>query len=135
MALMVAFQVKQHARLILTVGGLYAVLWAAVALSPWLWLSSLLFFALGAADGVWAVTRNTLAQLLVPDTLRGRAMSMVLLVTRGSWDLGRVQSGLLVDLFGATAAVLAGAAMIAASIARAWRVPLPSTAGEPPAER
>lgn len=125
MGLMVAFQVQRHARLILMVGGLYAVLWAAAALSPWFWLSAILFFALGTTDGIWSVARNTLAQLLVPDALRGRAMSVVMLVTRGSSQLGHLQAGLLVGLMGAPAAVLAGAAMIGAGVVRSWRVPLP----------
>jgi len=125
MSLMVAFHVKRHARLIIMVGGLYTVLWAATALSPWLWLSAVLFFLLGTTDGVWSVARNTLAQLAVPDALRGRVMSVVVLVTRGSSQLGRVQSGLLVDLMGAPAAVLVGAAIIGAAVARSWRLPLP----------
>jgi len=125
MGLMVAFQVQRHARVILTVGGIYAMLWAAAALSQWLWLSTILFFALGTADGVWGVSRNTLAQLLVPDALRGRVMSVVMLVTRGSSQLGTMQAGLLVGLIGAPAAVLASAAIIGASVARSWRVRLP----------
>ncbi len=92
MGLMVAFQVQHLARLIVTVGGVYAVLWAAAGLSPWLFLSVILLFALGTADGVWSVSRNTLAQLLVPDALRGRAMSVVMLVTRGGSQLGTVQA-------------------------------------------
>src|SRR5215471_1532373 len=125
MTLMVAFHVQRHARLILTVGGLYAVIWAATAVTPWLWLSAILFFALGTIDGVWSVARNTLAQLLVPDALRGRVMSVVMLVTRGSSQLGRLSSGLLVDLMGAPAAVLTGAVVIGAAIAHSWRVPIP----------
>jgi MFS family permease len=131
MSLMVAFRVKRHARLIVMVGGLYAVLWAATALSPWLGLSAFLFFALGAADGVWSVARNTLAQLAVSDALRGRVMSVVVLVTRGSSQLGRLQAGLLVDVIGAPAAVLVGAAIIGAAVARSWRLPLPDYAETP----
>ena len=128
MGLMVAFQVQRHARLILTVGGLYALLWAAAALSPWLWLSAILFFALGTADGVWGVARNTLAQLLVPDALRGRVMSVVMLVTRGGSQLGTIQGGLLVGVIGASAAVLTSAAIIGAAVLRSWRVKLPEHA-------
>ena len=116
MGLMLSFQVKRHARLILTVGGLYALLWGAAALSQWLWVSVILFFALGTTDGVWGVSRNTLAQLLVPDALRGRVMSVVMLVTRGSSQLGTMQGGLLVGLIGAPAAVLTSAAIIGAGV-------------------
>jgi len=125
MSLMVFFRVKRHARLIMLVGAIYALVWGATALSPWLALSVLLFFLLGTADGVWAVARNTLAQLVVPDALRGRVLSVVVLVTRGSSQLGRLQSGLLVDLMGVQAAVLAGAAIIGGAIAACWRLPLP----------
>jgi MFS family permease len=124
MMLMMAFHIRRHARLVLIVGSLYAVLWAATALSPWLLLSAALFFALGATDGIWTIARNTLAQLLVHDSMRGRVMSIVMLVVRGSSDAGRVQAGLLVDLAGAAAAVLIGAAVIGAGVLRSWRVPL-----------
>jgi MFS family permease len=125
MGLMLTFQVERHARLILTVGGLYALLWGAAALSQWLWVSAILFFALGTTDGVWGVSRNTLAQLLVPDALRGRVMSVVMLVTRGGSQLGTIQGGLLVGLIGAPAAVLTSAVIIGATVIRSWRVPLP----------
>lgn len=128
MGLMLTFHVERHARLILTVGALYAFLWAAAALSPLLWLSMVVFFALGTTDGVWGVARNTLAQLLVPDALRGRVMSVVMLVTRGGSQLGTIQGGLLVDLMGATAAVLTSAAIIGATVLQSWRVRLPAQA-------
>jgi len=128
MSLMVAFHIERHARLILTVGSLYTVIWAATAVSPWLLLSTILFFSLGTIDGVWSVARNTLAQLLVPDALRGRVMSVVMLVTRGSSQLGRLTSGFLVDVMGAPAAVLVSAAIIGAAIARSWRVSIPDQA-------
>ena len=128
MGLMLTFHVERHARLILTVGGLYALLWGAAALSQWLWVSAILFFALGTTDGVWGVSRNTLAQLLVPDALRGRVMSVVMLVTRGGSQLGTIQGGLLVGLIGAPAAVLTSAIIIGATVIRSWRVPLPDHA-------
>jgi MFS family permease len=133
MMLMMTFHIQRHARIVLIVGSLYAVLWAATALSPCLLLSAALFFALGATDGIWTIARNTLAQLLVHDTMRGRVMSIVMLVVRGSSDAGRVQAGLLVDLVGAKAAVLAGAAIIGAGVLRSWRVPLPESATSQPA--
>ncbi len=122
MGLMLAFHVQRHALLILTIGGLYAVLWGATALSPWLSLSVVLFFALGTTDGVWGVSRNTLAQLVVTDALRGRVMSVVMLATRGGSQLGTISGGLLVGAIGASAAVLASAVIIGACVAQSWRV-------------
>ncbi|MEA2952796.1 MAG: hypothetical protein QOJ96_2316 [Alphaproteobacteria bacterium] len=130
MGLLVAFNVERHGRLILIIGAVYTILWAAVALSPWLWLSVILLFALGTADGVWSVMRNTLAQLVVTDALRGRVMSVVMMVTRGSAQLGRVQSGLLVGLIGAPAAVLVGAVIIGAAVLRSWQVGMSDLSGK-----
>ena len=125
MVFMVAFEVKRHVHVILSAGTAYAALLTAFALSPWLGLSMILLFALGAADGIWAVTRNTLAQLLVPDALRGRVMSVVVMATRGSAPLGRVQAGFLAGLVGGPVAALVGAAVIGAAVFRSWRLHLP----------
>ncbi len=125
MGLLVTFHVERHARLILTLGAFYTILWAGFAFSEWLWVSALLSFSLGIVDSVWGVTRNTVAQLLVPDALRGRVMSVVMLVTRGGSQLGRVQSGFLVGWVGAPAAVLVGVGIIGASILASTRVRLP----------
>jgi MFS family permease len=121
MSLMVTVNVSRHGLLILTAGVLYVVLWAGFGLSPWLSISALLLFALGVVDGVWSVTRNTLAQLLVTDAIRGRVMSVVTLVTRGSSLVGRFQAGVLVEFIGGPAAVLAGAAVIGTAIIGSWR--------------
>jgi hypothetical protein len=53
-------------------------------------------------------------------------MSVVMLVTRGGSQLGTISGGLLVGLMGASAAVLASAAIIGASVIQSWRVPLPA---------
>jgi predicted MFS family arabinose efflux permease len=121
MVFMVFAQLRRHMRVILYAGAIYCVLLAAFALSPWLALSVALLFLLGTCDGIWGVNRNTLAQTLVPDALRGRVMSVVVLTTRGSAPLGRLQAGLVADLVGAPAATLVGAAVIAAAIGRWWR--------------
>jgi MFS family permease len=124
MAFMVAFQIERHVRVIMTAGALYAVLLAVFALSPWLGFSMVLLFALGTVDGIWAVTRNTLAQVLVSDELRGRVMSVVVMATRGSAPLGRVQAGFVAGLVGGPAAVLVGAAVIGTAVFCSWRLRL-----------
>lgn len=120
MVFMVITQLKRHMRVILYAGAIYSLLLAAFAISPSLTLSASLLFLLGTCDGVWGVNRNTLAQTLVPDSLRGRVMSVVVLSTRGSAPLGRLQAGFVADLVGAPAATLLGAAVIGAAIARWW---------------
>ncbi len=122
MIFMVFAQLRHHMRVIIYAGALYSFLLATFALSPWLSVSIALLFLLGICDGIWGVNRNTLAQTLVPDTLRGRVMSVVVLTTRGSAPLGRLQAGFLADIAGAPAATLIGAALIGAAIARWWKL-------------
>ena len=122
MLFMVVAQLRNHMRIILSAGAVYAVILAAFALSHWLALSVVLLFLLGTCDGIWGVNRNTLAQTAVPDNLRGRIMSVVVLTTRGSAPLGRLQAGFIADLAGASVATLIGAAVIAAAIANWWGV-------------
>src|SRR5438270_5664193 len=122
MLFMVVAQLTRHMRVILYAGAVYCLLLAPFAMSPWLALSVVLLFLLGTCDGIWGVNRNTLAQTLVPDALRGRVMSVVVLSTRGSAPLGRLQAGFLADLAGAPAATLFGAAVVAAAIARWWHL-------------
>src|SRR5581483_7266716 len=122
MAAMVTFEIGRNGRLILKLGAIYAALWAGFALSHSFWLSFALLGALGVTDAVWGVTRNTLAQMLVPDSLRGRVMSVVVLSVRGSSQLGRVQSGFLVGLLGAPLAILVGASVLAGAVAASWRL-------------
>jgi MFS family permease len=124
MLFMVVAQLTRHMRVILYAGAVYCALLAAFAMSPWLTVSVVVLFLLGTCDGIWGVNRNTLAQTLVPDALRGRVMSVVVLTTRGSAPLGRLQAGFVADLVGAPAATLIGAAIIAAAIGRWWRLRL-----------
>jgi MFS family permease len=124
MVFMVFAQLTRHMRVILHAGAVYALILAAFALSRSLPLSVALLFLLGTCDGIWGVNRNTLAQTSVPDTLRGRVMSVVVLSTRGSAPLGRLQAGFIAGLAGAPAATLLGAAVIAAAVARWWRLRL-----------
>lgn len=125
MIILVTFHVERHARLILSLGAIYTLLWAGFAFSHWLALSLVLSFTLGMVDSMWGITRNTIAQLLTTDALRGRVMSVVMLVTRGSSQLGRVQSGFLVSVIGAPAAVLVGVSVIGTAILLSLRAPLP----------
>jgi hypothetical protein len=125
MALLVAIPIERPGRFMLIVGSGYACLWAIFGFSRWFWLSVLLAFALGTIDSALGVTRNTVAQLLVPDMLRGRVMSVVMLITRGSSQLGRVQSGFVAGLIGAQPTVFLGAAIISATLLGSARLRLP----------
>jgi hypothetical protein len=65
-------------------------------------------------------TTNTLVQLLVPDALRGRVMSVYLWAVVGMAPLGSLILGSLAEAWDAPRAILLGAAVCAVSAAVAW---------------
>jgi len=121
MLLMVTFHTAHRGRVILIAGAVYTLLLVIFGLSSSLLLSMVLLFGLGAADGVWGVARNTVVQLAAPDALRGRVMSLVFLVTRGSTPLGHFNTGLLAAAIGGPGTVLLGAALVGAGLLAAGR--------------
>ena len=75
--------------------------------------------AVGGVFWVWSfASSSTAMQLLVPETLRGRAMSIAALATTGPLPLGHLLGGTLAHYFGIRAGVLATAAALA--VFSAW---------------
>jgi len=96
-----------------------ALLWAVLAfgiatmafgLSRWFPLSLAALFAVGAADQISVVMRQTTIQLATPDELRGRVTAVNMLFIGTSNQLGQVESGLVAALTNATFAVVSGGA-------------------------
>ena len=70
------------------------------ASSPWPLLSGAALFV-GGVFWVWSLAScSTAMQLLVPDSLRGRAMSVMALATTGPLPLGHLLGGTLAHAFG-----------------------------------
>lgn len=86
---------------------------------------ALLFLALvGAGDMVSTVIRNTIRQLLTPDYLRGRMVSINMIFFAGGPQLGEAEAGFAAALIGAPASVVVGGiATIVLTAAVALRVP------------
>lgn len=88
---------------------------ALFSLSTALPLSALML-ALGGFSGIAFLARaNTALQTAVPDALRGRVMSVYILLLMGVAPIGAVQLGLVASIFGAQRA-LAGESVLAAVI-------------------
>lgn len=68
---------------------------AMFGLVPWLPLALVLLAVAGAADVVSAVFRNTILQLAVPDSMRGRLSAMHIAVVTGGPRLGDVEAGVV----------------------------------------
>jgi MFS family permease len=85
----------------LLVQAMYGVLIIAFAASRILWLSDILLFLTGASLMVVFSTVTSLIQLIAPNEMRGRVMSIYMLAFRGGMPLGSLVSGWLATFLGA----------------------------------
>jgi predicted MFS family arabinose efflux permease len=85
----------------LLVQAVYGVLIIAFAVSRVLWLSDILLFLTGAALMVVFSTVTSLVQMIAPNEMRGRVMSIYMLAFRGGMPLGSLLSGWLATYIGA----------------------------------
>jgi MFS family permease len=101
----------------LSVQGIYGLLIIAFAMSRVLWLSELLLFLTGAALMVVFSTVTSLVQLIAPNEMRGRVMSIYMLAFRGGMPLGSLVSGYLATLIDAPLVIaINGALLIAVAV-------------------
>ena len=89
----------------LLVQAVYGVLIIAFAMSRVLWLSDLLLFLTGAALMIVFSTVTSLVQLIAPNEMRGRVMSIYMLAFRGGMPLGSLVSGYLATFIGAPSVI------------------------------
>jgi len=94
-----------------------------VALSTNFALSGILLIALGFAGIVFSTSANTLLQLTVPDALRGRVLSLYMLLFAGSTPIGGLLIGTLSNVIGvsATLVVCAGLCLLGIGAALVYR--------------
>ena len=85
----------------LLVQAIYGLLILAFAMSRVLWVSELLLFLTGAALMVVFSTVTSLVQLIAPNEMRGRVMSIYMVAFRGGMPLGSLVSGYLATSLGA----------------------------------
>jgi MFS family permease len=80
---------------------IYGTLILAFSLSHVLWLSEILLFLTGAALMMVFSTVTSLVQLIAPDNMRGRVMSIYMVAFRGGMPLGSLASGYFATFIGA----------------------------------
>ena len=80
-------------------------------------MSLLILVGIGAANIVFASTANTSLQLTAPDELRGRVMSVYMLLIAGSTPIGGYLTGLMAEAFGVSAAIAINAAICLLGVA------------------
>ena len=94
-ALIVAWLGRFHhmGRALLVTQAAFGVLITAFALTRVVWISDVLLFLTGAALLMTFSMTASLVQLIVPDSLRGRVMSIYMVSFRGGMPLGSLAAG------------------------------------------
>jgi MFS family permease len=101
----------------LIVQAVYGLLIIAFAVSRMLWLSDILLFLTGAALMVVFSTVTSLVQMIAPNEMRGRVMSIYMLAFRGGMPIGSLVSGYLATLIGAPMVIgINGALLVVVAI-------------------
>jgi predicted MFS family arabinose efflux permease len=90
----------------------------AFALSRALWVSHLLLLVTGAGMMIVFSLLTSLVQLIAPNEMRGRVMSVYMVAFRGGMPLGSLVTGVVVDQAGAPFAIAVNGALL--SILAAW---------------
>jgi MFS family permease len=98
---------KQGLTVIVSVG-LFGAATIAFGLSRVFWFSLLMMAAIGAADAVSTILRQTIRQLVTPNKLRGRMTSINMIFFMGGPQLGEVEAGTIAALIGAPLSVVTG---------------------------
>jgi MFS family permease len=96
----------------LLVQAVYGVLIIAFATSRVLWLSDILLFFTGLALMIVFSTVTSLIQLIAPNEMRGRVMSIYMLAFRGGMPLGSLVSGYFATLIGAPMVISINGALL-----------------------
>ena len=95
----------------------------AFALTRVLWVTHLLLLVTGAAMIVSMSLVTSLAQLIAPDEMRGRVMSIYMVAFRGGMPLGSLMSGKIADMTSAPTALVINGILLTA-----WRATSSSAA-------
>jgi MFS family permease len=98
----------------------FCILEIFFALSHLYLLSLVLIAGVGFAQIAFSATSNTALQTVTPDYLRGRVMSVYMVVFAGSVPLGNLFTGGMAHLFGAPIALLIGASLSLVAAIVGW---------------
>jgi MFS family permease len=109
---------RNQGKLLLVSVFFYGLATVIFGVSSYFWLSFLALAAVGAGDGVSAIIRNTIRQIVTPNYIRGRMTSINMIFFMGGPQLGEFEAGLLAGWFGAPLSVVTGgiATMLAVAI-------------------
>ncbi|KOU02144.1 MFS transporter [Streptomyces sp. NRRL F-5755] len=107
-ALLAARRSTSRLRLLVGAALLFGVLEMAAALSPAVWIFGALLIVIGMVGLTINVTANSSVQLATDPLMRGRVMSLFMMVFMGGTPLGAPIVGWVTDAYGARLGFLAG---------------------------
>lgn len=111
--------VRRQGAIVIASVAVYGAATVAFGLSRLFWLSLLMLAVTGAADTVSTVLRQTIRQLVTPNSLRGRMTSVNMIFFMGGPQLGELEAGAVAALLSAQLSVVTGGVgcLIAAALA------------------
>lgn len=115
---------RDRRKICVSAATLYGGLLAAIALNPWADALPALFVVAGVMMSLTNTSANTVVQSGAAENLRGQAVSLYMLASRGGTALGGLATGLSVEWLGIRHALLINgvlAVMAQLQIGRLWR--------------
>jgi MFS family permease len=103
--------IQRGGRTILLTVATFGVATIFFAVSTSFALSLAALFVLGAADNISVVIRQTVLQLLTPDSMRGRVTAVSVIFIGSSNELGEFESGMMASMLGLVPSVVFGGFM------------------------
>jgi MFS family permease len=90
------------------------------AISENFWLSMFMLFLTGAFDSISVIIRQTILQVIPPDHIRGRVLSVSSVFVSSSNEIGAFESGLAASLMGTVPSVLLGGGLTMVIVLWVW---------------
>jgi MFS family permease len=119
-AITTAYTKRVTSRRLLVGAAAFSCLLGGLALSSQFALTAGLLVLLGFAGIIFTTSANTLIQLTVPDELRGRVMSLYILLFAGSTPIGAFVIGSMSNTIGVSGALLLCAGLCLTGVAGAF---------------
>ncbi|MFN8418859.1 MAG: MFS transporter [Anaerolineae bacterium] len=121
----IAHLIRRQGDLLLVSVALYGVATVIFGVSTSFWLSAMALFATGLTDCIGMVIRGTLRQVITPDHLRGRMLSVNMIFFLGGPQLGEFEAGVVARVFSPMVSVVSGGiGTIIAVLWMAWSIPI-----------
>ncbi|MCC7207864.1 MAG: MFS transporter [Anaerolineae bacterium] len=113
-------RVRRQGRIMLIAVGAYGVATVVFGLSQHFILSLVALALVGFSDAVSMVIRATMRQLLTPDRLRGRMISVNMIFFQGGPQLGEFEAGALARVTSAVFSVVSGGVATVIFVGLVW---------------